>query len=166
MSQTGPKKRRFLTVPKNTRKLAYGTLLLLVAGAGYLIYRGQRARHPSATNQPASTTASAKERAVPKPVASVVEGKDAATGLVAEGNWLVVRDNCTACHSSKLILQAKLSRENWLGKIRWMQRTQKLWDLGSNEPLILDYLAKHYAPAQNPGRRPPLKDIQWYVLTE
>ncbi|MBC7923569.1 MAG: hypothetical protein H7Z75_21035 [Ferruginibacter sp.] len=49
---------------------------------------------------------------------------------------------------------------------RRMQRTQKLGDLGSNEPLILDYLAKHYAPTENPGRRPPLKDIQWYMLKE
>ena len=166
MNRTDPKKRRFLASLKNARKLVYGTLLLSVAVAGYLIYHGQTGRHPSATDQPALTTAPAKEQVVPKPAGAIVDGKDAATGLVAQGNWLVVKNNCVACHSSKLILQAKLSREDWLGKIRWMQRTQKLWDLGSNEPLILDYLAKHYAPAENPGRRLPLKDIRWYVLRE
>jgi hypothetical protein len=47
--------------------------------------------------------------------------------------------------------------------IRWMQATQNLWDLGANEGIILDYLAKHYAP-QNTGRRAPLTDITWYEL--
>ena len=42
-------------------------------------------------------------------------------------------------------------------------KTQKLWDLGENEILILDYLEKNYAPKEQ-GRRAPLKDIDWYEL--
>ena len=49
--------------------------------------------------------------------------------------------------------------------IRWMQETQNLWDLGTNEELILDYLAKHYAPDEA-GRRPNLPSPTWYVLED
>jgi len=49
--------------------------------------------------------------------------------------------------------------------IRWMQETQGLWQLGKNEPIILDYLAKHYAP-EEVVRRPGLDvaAIEWYIL--
>jgi hypothetical protein len=49
--------------------------------------------------------------------------------------------------------------------IDWMQETQGLEDLGEHEPLILDYLAKYYAP-QKKGRRPNLENIEWYELEE
>lgn len=45
-----------------------------------------------------------------------------------------------------------------------MQQTQGLWDLGEAEPIILDYLAKHYAPEARASRRQPLTDIEWYSL--
>ena len=44
-----------------------------------------------------------------------------------------------------------------------MQETQKLWDLGENEDIILDYLAEHYAP-EDIGRRKNLENIEWYEL--
>ena len=44
-----------------------------------------------------------------------------------------------------------------------MQETQKLWDLGGDEVVILDYLEKNYAPKEH-GRRTPLKNIEWYEL--
>ena len=49
--------------------------------------------------------------------------------------------------------------------IVWMQETQGLGDLGSNEPKIINYLAKHYAP-EEVGRRQnlPVEEIKWYVL--
>jgi len=49
--------------------------------------------------------------------------------------------------------------------IRWMQAKQGLWDLGPNEPVILDYLAANYAPEEI-GRRANLdvEGIEWYVL--
>ena len=88
---------------------------------------------------------------------------DATTGLVLAPGFTTVKENCLRCHSPKLITAKRASREGWLSTIRWMQQTQGLGDLGSAEPVILDYLAKHYAPTQT-GRRPALQNIEWYKL--
>ncbi len=47
--------------------------------------------------------------------------------------------------------------------IVWMQETQGLWDLGNNEPIILDYLAEYYSP-KKVGRRASLEDVEWYII--
>ncbi|RDC65202.1 hypothetical protein AHMF7616_03832 [Adhaeribacter pallidiroseus] len=78
--------------------------------------------------------------------------------------FAVVSTTCVRCHSPKLITEKRATREGWLATIRWMQQTQGLWDLGPQEPVILDYLAKNYAP-KNEGRRPLLKNTEWYKLT-
>jgi hypothetical protein len=96
----------------------------------------------------------------------VIDGKDALTGLVLDEGFELVELNCTRCHSSAIILQSRFTREDWKSKIVWMQQTQGLWDLGANEPLILDYLAKNYGPEAPRGRRAPLKDIEWYELED
>ncbi len=90
--------------------------------------------------------------------------KDPETGLAIDDGLLLVKGQCTACHSSKLILQSQFSREKWIERIRWMQRTQKLWDLGESEPAILAYLTKHYGPAEGAfdGRREPMKTTKWH----
>ena len=88
---------------------------------------------------------------------------DKTTGLVSAPGIEVVKENCVRCHSPKLITAKRASREGWLTTIRWMQQTQGLGDLGSAEPVILDYLAKHYAPNQS-GRRPSLQITEWYKL--
>lgn len=93
----------------------------------------------------------------------IENGIDVATGFVAEGDYMLVKTQCTSCHSSKLVLQNRATREGWKEMIKWMQETQKLWDLGENEPKILDYLAKHYAP-EDQGRRVALKVEEWYEL--
>ena len=93
------------------------------------------------------------------------DGLHAATGLVVGEGLEIVMDNCLGCHSGKLIAQNRASREGWKNLIRWMQKTQKLWDLGSNEDAILDYLEKNYAPIKK-GRRAPLNNIQWHSLTK
>ena len=92
------------------------------------------------------------------------KGIDPATGFVIADGFELVRANCTGCHSSKLVTQYRATREVWLEKIHWMQRTQNLWDLGESEPKILDYLARHYAPNDRYERRQPLKDIEWHTL--
>ena len=97
------------------------------------------------------------------PVQAVVDGRDVETGFIAQGNYALVKATCTACHSSKLVTQNRATREGWLEMIRWMQRTQKLWDLGDNEAKILDYLAKHYGPEEQ-GRRAPAEVEAWYQL--
>jgi hypothetical protein len=88
---------------------------------------------------------------------------DAETGFIVDTGWELVKTNCTGCHAASLVTQNKATREGWEGMIRWMQRTQKLWELGENETAILDYLAKNYAP-ENKGRRPNLAELEWYEL--
>lgn len=96
----------------------------------------------------------------------VVDGKDAATGFVVDEGFEIVKATCTGCHSSAIVLQNRFTREGWKAKIVWMQQTQGLWDLGDNESVILDYLAKYHAPEPPKGRRLPLKDIEWYELAD
>ncbi|MDP5120416.1 MAG: hypothetical protein NWQ46_02385 [Spirosomaceae bacterium] len=96
--------------------------------------------------------------------AAVVDGKDAITGLFLDENLKFVQAHCTGCHSSKLISMNRFTREGWKEKIVWMQQTQKLWDLGEAEPLVLDYLAKYYAPEERSLRRQPLEVKEWYEL--
>ncbi|GGO87940.1 hypothetical protein GCM10011348_42280 [Marinobacterium nitratireducens] len=94
------------------------------------------------------------------PVAAKEAAVDPASGLKIAPGWEKVRGHCTACHSSKLIIQNHHSRERWESLIRWMQETQGLWDLGADEAVVLDYLAAQYGtPAAPPGgmmRRAPL----------
>ncbi len=87
---------------------------------------------------------------------------DPASGLVVDTGFEHVRAQCVACHSLKLVLQNRADREGWLQMIRWMQETQGLWPLGDSEPLIVDYLAKHYGPVSS-GRRKPLPQSEWYT---
>ncbi len=95
----------------------------------------------------------------------IIDGIHINTGFKNGEGLAVVIENCTACHSSKLVTQNKATKEGWLGMIRWMQKTQNLWDLGDNEPIIVDYLATHYSPDEK-GRRETLTDIDWYVLKQ
>lgn len=87
------------------------------------------------------------------------------TGFKEGENLDIVIANCTSCHSAKMVTQNRATRDGWKTMIRWMQETQNLWDLGENEPLILDYLAKYYAP-EKAGRRQPLTNIEWYDLED
>ena len=94
---------------------------------------------------------------------SLKDSLDKKTGLIIAPGFAVVSTTCVRCHSPKLITEKRATREGWLATIRWMQQTQGLWDLGPQEPIVLDYLAKNYAP-KNEGRRPLLKTTQWYKL--
>lgn len=87
------------------------------------------------------------------------------TGLIYAEGFDLVRSTCTGCHSAQLITQNRATRTGWQSMIRWMQKTQGLWELGDNEGPILDYLATHYAP-EEVGRRANLdvEAIEWYVL--
>lgn len=95
----------------------------------------------------------------------IVDGVHLRTGFIdGEGLQLVI-NNCTTCHSAKLVTQNKMSKEQWKSTIRWMQETQNLWDLGVNEQPIVNYLATHYSPTEK-GRRQNLTDIEWYELEQ
>jgi hypothetical protein len=82
---------------------------------------------------------------------------DPDTGLVIDKGYEVVKGQCTACHSARLITQSGKTREGWVESIRWMQRNHKLWDLGAAESDILAYLEQHYGlPKGRPLRRQPI----------
>ena len=72
---------------------------------------------------------------------------DKDSGLIMAPGWEIVKGNCTACHSAKFITGQRGDRETWESMIRWMQRTQGLWQIPSEiETTILDYLATNYSP--------------------
>lgn len=93
----------------------------------------------------------------------IENGIHLSTGLVDGEGLMLVVNNCTNCHSAKLVTQNRMSKERWIATIRWMQKTQNLWDLGEKEATIVNYLATNYAPLKK-GRRKNLTEIKWYTL--
>jgi hypothetical protein len=87
------------------------------------------------------------------------------TGLIDADGLMTVVNNCTNCHSAKLVTQNRMNEERWIATIKWMQETQNLWDLGKNEAIIVNYLVTNYPPGKK-GRREILSDIQWYDLKD
>lgn len=87
------------------------------------------------------------------------------TGLVDAEGLMTVVNNCTNCHSAKLIMQNRMNAERWNATIRWMQETQNLWDLGTNQEVIVNYLVTNYPPKKK-GRRENLSNIEWYELED
>jgi len=93
----------------------------------------------------------------------IVDGIHVRTGLKDAEGLMVVVNNCTNCHSSKLVIQNRMNAERWAATIDWMQETQNLADLGGNEEIIINYLVENY-PAERKGRRQALTNIEWYEL--
>ena len=87
------------------------------------------------------------------------------TGLIDGEGLMTVINNCTNCHSSKLIIQNRMNTERWNETIKWMQETQNLWDLGKNQEIIVNYLVNNYPP-KDKGSREILSNINWYKLKE
>ena len=85
---------------------------------------------------------------------------DPFTGLKMTGDWELVRNNCVACHSGKLITQQSGSASHWLGLIRWMQEKQNLWQFEpETEQKIVSYLAQNYPPQEDRRRAPIPQDL-------
>ncbi|NNC50348.1 MAG: monoheme cytochrome C [Flaviramulus sp.] len=95
----------------------------------------------------------------------VENGIHVRTGLISADGLMIVVNNCTNCHSAKLVTQNRMNKERWNATIRWMQETQNLWDLGKNQEIIVDYLVANY-PVEVVGRRANLTDIDWYELKD
>lgn len=87
------------------------------------------------------------------------------TGLVDGEGLMTVVNNCTNCHSAKLVTQNRMNAARWATTIDWMQETQNLWDLGKNEDIIINYLVTNY-PVEEKGRRENLTNITWYDLED
>lgn len=87
---------------------------------------------------------------------STAQESAAAGELVQADGWQLVRDNCTKCHSTQIIVQNSGNREVWKSRIEWMQSSQGLGELGpALEGSILDYLASNYGQ-KAASRRPAL----------
>jgi len=74
------------------------------------------------------------------------------------GDWEIVRANCVACHSARLVTQQRGTAQQWLTMIRWMQKKQNLWQFDpATEEKIIAYLADNYPPsdAQRRAALPP-----------
>ena len=87
------------------------------------------------------------------------------TGLKDAKGLMTVVNNCTNCHSAKLVIQNRMNKERWDATIRWMQETQNLWDLGDNQKVIVDYLVVNY-PVMEKSRRENLTNISWYEIND
>jgi hypothetical protein len=85
---------------------------------------------------------------------------DPLTGMKMAGDWEIVRNNCIACHSPKLITQQSGTAAQWLNMIRWMQEKQNLWQFDpETEERIVAYLAEYYPPQADRRRAPIPPDL-------
>ena len=84
---------------------------------------------------------------------------DKETGFIIAEHWETVRNNCTECHSAKLVTAQRGDRKTGTDIIRWMQATQGLQKFDAKtEAKILQYLASNYAPKAR-GRRAPIPPL-------
>ncbi|GAA3655824.1 monoheme cytochrome C [Flavivirga jejuensis] len=147
---------------RNNAKRIYLTLTLffglLIVGLGGLIYKMINPSFLSFNDE--NITETYVETKNPDVIKN---GIHVATGFKDDEGLSIVIVNCTPCHSAKLVTQNRATKDGWISIIRWMQETQNLWDLGNNEDIIVNYLAKNYAPSKK-GRREVLTKIEWYDL--
>ncbi|MFD2100496.1 monoheme cytochrome C [Flagellimonas iocasae] len=136
-------------------KVLLSFLVLILVLFGGLYYWANRTPEPKIEDIPVEESTEDYDK--------IENGIHVATGFVDDEGMEATIQNCTSCHSAKLVTQNQMSREGWKATITWMQETQNLWDLGANEELILNYLAKNYAPTDK-GRRQNLETIEWYEL--
>lgn len=93
---------------------------------------------------------------------SAEQGVNLQSGLIIDDGYKVVKQHCSHCHSTKLVVQSKMSRQGWVDTLQWMQKMQGMQLLKEqDEAIILNYLAKNYG-ADNTGRRLPLVVKHWY----
>ena len=157
-----PERQKILDEVYGHIKTVTRLVFLLIAGVVALVYY---ILNPSILDVKFNTEKPSLVAEAEAPLPEYENGIHLATGFKEGENLQLVINNCTSCHSAKMVTQNRATRDGWLTMIRWMQETQNLWDLGDSEPLILDYLAKYYAP-EKAGRRQPLTNIDWYELED
>ena len=152
--------RPLLTVLNFLALALFGCLFYLLAGEAV----GEMMHEPQAITPPAYRPGSGSGGGNGgDPDDNIVDGIHVASGLAFAPGFVLVRSNCTGCHSAKLITQNRATAAGWTEMIRWMQAKQGLHDLGEHEPVIVAYLAEHYAPKEV-GRRAALGEVEWYIL--
>ena len=147
-------------VRKLYRSLMLFFALFVIAGGGIVYYM----YHPDGLNFNSKSDIIA---AVPleEDEDRIENGIHIRTGLIDADGLMTVVNNCTNCHSAKLVTQNRMNAERWNTTIKWMQETQNLWDLGGNQEVIVNYLVTNYPPKVK-GRRMILTDIKWYELED
>jgi hypothetical protein len=81
---------------------------------------------------------------------------DQNTGLVIAPGWEMAAAHCGGCHSHALVTAQRGDAEFWRSTIRWMQKTQNLWQIpAAQEQTLIAYLEENYNETDW-GRRPPL----------
>lgn len=143
---------RLLVLAVSLVLMAFGFLLVFMMDPNLSVLRG-----------PSETQESSRKVVIEEDPNKIENGIHVRTGLVEAEGLMTVVNNCTTCHSSKLIIQNRMSAERWNATIRWMQQTQNLGDLGSNQEVIVNYLVTNYPP-KIIGRRENLTNIDWYEL--
>lgn len=151
----------WLKILKLTQRSLTAAFVMILIVFGYLFF-GTTINNWLTPNPKTISSAAPSEKDTPPEIA---DGIHLTSGLIVAEGWEMVKRNCTACHSGQLVAQNRATKEGWEKMIRWMQTTQGLWDLGEAEPIILDYLATHYAPEET-GRRAAIDvdAIEWYIL--
>ena len=137
--------------------IGFGIILLCIFALLYVV------QNPSVLEKKPEETELVDIQEQPEDL--IENGIHVATGFVDGDGLTEVIQNCTNCHSAKLVTQNRMTKEGWIATIRWMQETQNLWDLGNNEEIIVNYLAANYAPDKK-GRRDVLTNIEWYTLED
>jgi hypothetical protein len=60
---------------------------------------------------------------------------------------------CTACHNTALIRRSRFTRQQWDGLMDWMTERHGMNPLeGELRDTVVDYLTRHFGPAQAPAR--------------
>lgn len=154
-------KEKLVSLVRIVYQLTLLALVLVVSFGGFVIY------YKIDPNLSALKPAP-KQEIVTTPVEDenkIENGIHVRTGLIEAEGLMAVVNNCTNCHSSKLIIQNRMNAERWNATIKWMQETQNLWDLGENQEIIVNYLVTNYPPKKK-GRRENLSNIEWYELED
>ncbi len=70
---------------------------------------------------------------------------DEETGFIIAKGIKIVKEVCTSCHSSQIVIQNRSDREGWLETIRRMQEEEGMDELYPElEKEILGYLSTYY----------------------
>ena len=151
---------------KKYSKTFYGVAMAFLLVLTIVIFYFFYFEKPSEAIHPVPNEMLEKEKGIKLNDANaIVNGVHVRTGLLEAEGLMTVVNNCTTCHSAKLVTQNRMNKTQWEATIRWMQEKQGLWPLGDNEEVIINYLTSNY-PVLQKGRRQALTNIDWYKLEE
>lgn len=70
---------------------------------------------------------------------------DPETGLIIDPGYKTVDAYCIGCHTGKMIIEHRSTRNEWQFTVQKMQKIAGQWTLDSKtKKIILDYLSKNY----------------------